>query len=146
MEGIKITTDNTIEKIELPFRNVLPELQKHVGGGFVERVKPAGLRATDYVMLVNDNGISMGLPDNATGSGLYRHRIVGDIVIMKEGWTREGVDFVDFKPGEADRLIEEFRKQMPLLCPKKGPKKQETKRKESGKQPHRKDAHQMEPF
>ena len=116
MEIIRIGADDTIQKMDIP--GDLGKLMKGLSdivGGFVERVKPMGLRTTDYVMLVNDNGFAMGLPENRTGGALYRNQIVGDIVIIKEGDTSEGRDFIAFQPGEADRLIEAFRSQAPYL-------------------------------
>ena len=112
MEIIRIGTDNTIGKREI--QDVVRDLQDVVGG-FFEIVRPQGMRTTDYVMIVNESGLMRGLPENRAGSSLYRHTIVGDIVIMPERFTSSGPDLVGFRPGEAETVIKAFLTQAPYL-------------------------------
>lgn len=112
MEIVRIGTDNTIGKREI--QDVVRDLQDMVGG-FFEIVRPQGMRTTDYVMIVNESGLMRGLPENRAGSSLYRHTIVGDIVIMPERFTSSGPDLVGFRPGEAETVIKAFLTQAPYL-------------------------------
>lgn len=106
MKGIVINTKN-----EVSIEEFAEPLYKTVGkavGGNIEIVHPRGL-PDPYVMVVNDEGLLRRLPLNPTGCVIYGtadhgHPIVGDIVLMKEGWTEEGRDFVNFNDGEAEKL------------------------------------------
>jgi uncharacterized protein DUF3846 len=58
----------------------LEELQEMVGG-YVERLRlPDG-----FVMIVNEDGIPMGLPPNEVASQMARTNIVGDVVVLPRG-------------------------------------------------------------
>lgn len=59
----------------LPF--TLKEMQHHVGG-YIEIVR----LKKDKVMVVNEEGLLMGLPDNSLASFICRRRIVGDVLII----------------------------------------------------------------
>ncbi len=110
MTGIVITTQN-----EISIRDFEEPRYKSIGevvGGSIEIVRPHGL-TKPYVMVVNDEGLLRKLPFNDTGCIMYGtaahgHPIVGDIVVMKEGFTSEGVDFVNFRDGEAEKLTMAF--------------------------------------
>ena len=103
----------------------LHKLQKMVGG-FIEIVRPRYLREP-YVMIVNEEGLLQGLPVNNTGSLLYGaianypekpHKvpIVGDIVIMKEGFDDEGEpDILGMEEWEAKSLSDEFLRRFAYL-------------------------------
>lgn len=58
----------------------LEEVQEMVGG-YVERVK----LAQGAVLLVNEEGIPIGLPPNARASGILGIPVVGDVVIVPRG-------------------------------------------------------------
>ena len=65
-------------------------------------------------MLCNDEGAIRGLEANPVGSVLYGSAIhgaliYGDIVLMKEGWTPEGLDFIDLEPFEIKELLKKVR-------------------------------------
>lgn len=89
MKGLVITTDNLmrIEEFTAP-------VYKSIGravGGYIEIVHPRGL-TSPYCMVVNEEGLLIGLPLNLLGSTLYdtfRHGnpIVGNIVLLKEGFV-----------------------------------------------------------
>lgn len=92
MKGIVVSTEN-----QLTVRDFGAPLYKTIGeavDGWIEIVRPGGLKSP-YVMVVNEEGLIKELPINIAGSILYGtpahgSPIVGNIVIMKEGWTDEG--------------------------------------------------------
>ena len=107
MKAIVITTDNTmvIKEFDRP-------LYKSVGkavGGYIEHVR-AALLPEPYCMIVNEEGLLIGLPMNLVGSLMYgtpRHGapIVGNIVLMKDGYTEEGPDIVGLEDDEIEALV-----------------------------------------
>ena len=102
MKGIVITTDN-----EMSVKDFTRPLHESVGtvvGGWIELVNPHGLPAP-YCMLVNEEGLLVGLEFNTIGSFLYQtyihgSPILGDIVIMKHGMTVDGPDIIGLKDEE----------------------------------------------
>ena len=110
MKGIVITTEDSVAIRELG-DHPAPAIHEIVGGHF-EIVKPVGLKQP-FVMLVNDEGLLLDLELNAIGSVLYGtlahgHPIVGNIVIMKLGYTVDGLDVVGLKDQEAFDLYQLF--------------------------------------
>lgn len=110
MNGIVITTDNTVEirEFEHPFYKTVGA----VVGGYVEHVKPHGL-PQPYCMLVNEEGRLEGLLNNdfgciLYGTALHGEPIVGDIVIMKDGFCDGEPDIVGLENAEAMRLAKLF--------------------------------------
>lgn len=107
MKGIVITTDNQIE-----VKDFDEPLHKSLGaavGGYIETVHPMGL-AEPGVMIVNEEGLIHNLPVNALGCLLYGTHIhgspiLGNIVIMKTGWTVDGPDIVGLEEDEAQELF-----------------------------------------
>lgn len=96
MKGLVITTDNLmrIEEFTAPFYKSIGR----VVGGYIEIVHPRGL-TSPYCMVVNEEGLLIGLPLNLFGSILYetfRHGnpIVGNIVLLKEGFVEGERDFI----------------------------------------------------
>ena len=110
MNGIVITTDN-----RLTVRDFDAPLYKSVGaavGGWIEIVHPFGLK-NPFVMVVNEEGLIKGLPENTVGCLLYGSHlhgspIVGNIVIMKEGWTEEGKDLLGLSDDEITKLTKDL--------------------------------------
>lgn len=106
MKGIVISTEN-----QLTVRDFGAPLYKTIGeavDGWIEIVRPGGLKSP-YVMVVNEEGLIKGLPINIAGSILYGtpahgSPIVGNIVIMKEGWTDEGKDLLGLSDEEVVTL------------------------------------------
>ena len=106
MKGIVVTTD-----LEIRIEEFSDPLYKTVGsavGGYIEHVKPARLRHP-YCMIVNDEGRLLDLPLNYVGSYFYgtdQHGepIVGNIVIMKDGYRGGEPDIVGLNDVEAEQI------------------------------------------
>lgn len=109
-KGIVITAEDKISLQEFD-RPLHRSLGKAVGG-YIEVVHPVGIKHP-FLMVVNEDGLRLELPLNAIGSVLYGtlahgHPIVGDIVIMKEGWTEDGPDVVGLTDKEAKDFLNLF--------------------------------------
>ena len=106
MKGIVVTTD-----LEIRIEEFSDPLYKTVGsavGGYIEHVKPARLRQP-YCMIVNEEGRLLDLPLNYVGSYFYgtdQHGepIVGNIVIMKDGYRNGEPDIVGLDDSEVERV------------------------------------------
>ena len=106
MKGIVVTTD-----LEIRIEEFSDPLYKTVGsavGGYIEHVKPARLRHP-YCMIVNEEGRLLDLPLNYVGSYFYgtdQHGepIVGNIVIMKDGYRGGEPDIVGLNDVEAEQI------------------------------------------
>ena len=109
MKGIVVKTDMTIE-----VRDFAEPLYKTVGeavGGYIEIVHPMGLQ--NAVMVVNDEGLMHSLPLNVIGSCLYgthihHSPIVGNVVIMKEGYVNGERDLIGLEDSEIEPLLEQL--------------------------------------
>lgn len=80
--GRWIKVDGTIIPV-IPSKGTkftLKELQDMVGG-YVERVKLPG----QMVLIVNEEGLPRGLPDNPVASEIAGRGLVGDVVILPRG-------------------------------------------------------------
>ena len=111
MKAIVITTDDRIGIVELS-APLLDSIRKIIDG-FVEVVHPMGLMPP-YCIAVNDEGMIRELPLNRIGCLLYGTHfhgspIVGNIVVLKEGMTASGRDFVPMDDGELDNLFHVFK-------------------------------------
>lgn len=96
MKGLIITTYKKI-RIEDFKEPAYKSIGKAVGG-YIEIVHPARLKKP-YCMVVNEEGLLHRFPVNVIGCVLYgtaNHGcpIVGDIVILKEGFVNGERDFV----------------------------------------------------
>lgn len=106
MKGVVVTTDP-----EIRIEEFSDPLYKTVGsavGGYIEHVKPARLRHP-YCMIVNEEGRLLDLPLNYVGSYFYgtdQHGepIVGNIVIMKDGYRGGEPDIVGLNDVEAEQI------------------------------------------
>lgn len=106
MKGIVVTTD-----LEIRIEEFSDPLYKTVGsavGGYIEHVRPARLRHP-YCMIVNEEGRLLDLPLNYVGSYFYgtdQHGepIVGNIVIMKDGYRNGEPDIVGLDDSEVERV------------------------------------------
>lgn len=92
MKGIVITTTNEVRVQEFS-KPTYKSLEDAVGGYF-EVVRPVRLKRP-YCMVVNEEGMILGLPINSFGSFLYGtdyhgNPILGDIVLLKEGIDSDG--------------------------------------------------------
>lgn len=96
MKGLVINTDSLMHTEE--YAAPLYETIGKTVGGWIENVHPKLLPAP-YCMVVNDEGLLLGLPLNLLGSVLYEtflhgNPIVGNIVILKEGFVEGERDFI----------------------------------------------------
>lgn len=110
MKGLIITTDNIIRIAE--FSNPAHESIGKVVGGWIEIVHPKRLNAP-YCMVVNEEGLWEHLLLNLYGSYLYGtdlhcNPIVGDIVILKEGWVNGERDFTGLSDDELVAFAEQI--------------------------------------
>lgn len=115
MKGIVITTDDQfrVQDFSLP-------LYKSVGaavGGYIEHVNPKLLRRP-YCLLVNEEGLLLGLPVNYLASYMYGthmhgHPIVGDVVLMKNAYIHGERDIIGLTDSEVEKITRELE---PLLA------------------------------
>ena len=107
MKGIVITTENKMKVVEFE-----EPLYKTIGAavdGWIEVVHPRGL-ADPFCMVVNDEGLLKQLPLNTLGCILYGTAIhgspiVGDVVLIKEGFTKAGErDFIGLEDEDINML------------------------------------------
>lgn len=106
MKGIVVTTD-----LEIRIEEFSDPLYKTVGsavGGYIEHVHPMRL-ARPLCMIVNEEGRLLDLPLNYVGSYFYgtdQHGepIVGNIVIMKDGYRGGEPDIVGLNDVEAEQI------------------------------------------
>lgn len=110
MKDLIITADNIIRIAE--FSNPAHESIGKVVGGWIEIVHPKRLD-TPYCMVVNEEGLLTDLPLNLYGSYLYctelhGNPIVGDIVILKEGWIHGERDFDGLSDEECRAFAEQI--------------------------------------
>ena len=106
MKGIIVTTD-----CEVRVEDFDDPLYKTVGSavdGYIEHVHPMRL-VPPFCMIVNEEGRLRNLPVNSIGSFLYgtdQHGepIVGDIVIMKDGYCNGEPDIVGLEDAEVEKV------------------------------------------
>ena len=106
MKGIVVTTD-----LEIRIEEFSDPLYKTVGsavGGYIEHVKPARLRHP-YCMIVNEEGRLLDLPLNYVcsyfyGTDQHGEPIVGNIVIMKDGYRGGEPDIVGLSDVDAEQI------------------------------------------
>ena len=110
MIALVVNTQNEMRKVEYdpPHYDVL----RNAVGGWYEHVHPMGLKRP-YSMMVNEEGLLLGLPLNPLGSLLYGTQahgqpIVGDIVFVKDGYHDGEPDVVGLDDAEAQRIGNEF--------------------------------------
>lgn len=110
MYALVISAENEIRRVEYdsPHYDVLREAV----GGWYEHVHPIGLKRP-YSMMVNEEGLLLKLPMNMLGSILYGTKvhgqpIVGNIVIVKDGYYDGEADVVGMDAEEAQRVGDEF--------------------------------------
>lgn len=106
MKGIVFTTDEKmyVKDFEQPLYKTVGE----VVGGYIEVVHPRGLK-DPLCFICNEEGLLQSLPLNPIGCVWYRtadhgHPIVGNIVVMKEGWTDDGPDIVGLTDEEIAKV------------------------------------------
>lgn len=106
MKGVVVTTNH-----EVRVEDFSDPLYKTVGsavGGYIEHVHPMRL-ARPLCMIVNEEGRLLDLPLNHIGSFFYgtdQHGepIVGNIVVMKDGYRNGEPDIVGLNDVEAEQI------------------------------------------
>lgn len=107
---LTISTQNEMRRLEYdpPSYDIL----RGAVGGWYEHVHPMGLKRP-YSMMVNEEELLHGLPLNPLGSALYGTQlhgqpIVGNIVIVKDGYYDGEPDVVGMTEDEAQKLGDKF--------------------------------------
>ena len=126
MKAIKITTNNVISVIDIQEPS-LEGMQEQVAG-HIEVVRPFGFTYLEVpdnkslLMIVNEEGRCIGLHFNKTGSLMYNDTpymsfepIVGDILILAEGFVDGEPDIVGLEEDQVHDLIIEFEKKFSFL-------------------------------
>lgn len=103
MKCLVVTTNRQmyVKDFGHPIRH---EATKDVLGGFTEHVNPQLLKHP-FCMLVNEEGLLLGLPVNEFGTFLYQGLIVGNIIIAKDGIVDGERDIIGLDDKELDGLI-----------------------------------------
>lgn len=106
MKGLVFTHDERMFVKE--FTQPLYKSIGEVVGGYIEVVHPRGLEEP-LCFICNEEGLLKDLPMNLIGSLWYGtqhhgHPIVGNIVVMKEGWTDEGYDLIGLEDEDIHRI------------------------------------------
>lgn len=128
MKILKVTTDNVITEHDFPegdIRKANRILRSLIGDmcQIYEHVRPRRLyeslgHAVDpyeekpgvtLSMLIDENGLLDGLPENPLGSWLYEtdkhgYPIVGNILIIGEKMTEDGIEFCGIVPEKLEEL------------------------------------------
>ena len=109
MLGLVITHDGKMYKKD--FGEPLYQAVKETLGGYMEHVIPTWL-PEPYCLLINDEGKLRGLPVNEVGSiwyGSHLHGdpIVGNIIVMMDGYKDGERDIVGMTPEQCNAIINE---------------------------------------
>lgn len=116
MKAIKLTTNDVISVVDIQ-EPTLQGMQEHVGG-HIEIVRPYLLGEIDVpdskslIMLCNDDGKVLDMPENEVASELYDNPyddIVGDVLIMAEGFVDGEPDIVGLTDEQAQALMEDLK-------------------------------------
>ena len=107
MKALKITSGCVITEID-----VKEPLHKTIGeelGGYFETVRPRRV-PFPLTMIVDEEGLLKGLPHNPIGCYMYetdKHNqpIVGDIIIMREEMTNDGIVLIGLEQSHIDDLL-----------------------------------------
>lgn len=110
MKGIIITTGSKVSVKD--FGEPLYQTVGKAVGGYIEAVHPRELEHP-LVMLINEEGLLRNLPFNAPASALYGtlphgQMIVGDVVIMQEGFVDGEPDIVGLDEDCIASLVDRF--------------------------------------
>ena len=111
MKALKITSGCVITEID-----VKEPLHKTIGeelGGYFETVRPRRV-PFPLTMIVDEEGLLKGLPHNPIGCYMYetdKHNqpIVGDIIIMREEMTNDGIVLIGLERSHIDDLLPLFK-------------------------------------
>lgn len=117
MKGIVITTEN-----QMRVESFGEPLYRSVGatvGGYIEIVHPKRL-PFPYCMIVDEEGLIKNLPVNLSGCWFYGTEehgapIVGDLVIMKDGFCNGEPDIVGLEDDDVKNLTD-WLKTQPIVA------------------------------
>lgn len=114
--AIVITTGNQVYTRDMKIVDgfMTKDLQDAVGG-FFEIVQPMHLKEP-YVIVCDDEGILKRKSLNPIASLWYGSAIVGDVVIMKEGFRDGEPDIIGLDEEEAQYIMDEAAKQVAVLA------------------------------
>ena len=111
MKAIKISADNKISVVDV---RDLKDIQKEVDG-YIEPVRPYGLyglnvpNSESLIIICNEEGFWMSLDENRVATILYDPvngcEIVGDILIMAEGFVNGEPDIVGLEDDQVEALL-----------------------------------------
>ena len=106
MKGLAINTENKMQFKDYS-TPVLNSISKEVDG-YIEIVRPKYL-PEGFCMVVNDEGLLRNLPLNQIACFLYGtpehgQPIVGNVVILREAFVDDGLDFVDMTDNDQTTL------------------------------------------
>ncbi len=105
-----VTTEGDVSTHDLEVNGTLFDGLKELIGGWIEMVRPVGLKPP-FVMIVDEDGLMKELDNNFFGSMLYGtiahgHPIVGNIVIAKQGYRNGEPDILGLTDEEASYIVE----------------------------------------
>jgi hypothetical protein len=110
MIALKITTDSKVEKLDV--KEPLHETIRTALGGYLEVVRPKRL-PQPYCMIVDEEWIIKNLELNPIGcyfyeTDLHHQPIVGDIIIMREKKTFDGIVFSGLEDSDIGFLMKDI--------------------------------------
>lgn len=108
-KAIVIKTDGTIRIIDAPDDPGWMWMRDNIGCEWIEFVRPRRLPA-GFVMVVDEEGLLKENKFNCHGSYLYEYEkhgqpIVGDVMILKEVETDDGMNCVGLTEKEAEQIV-----------------------------------------
>jgi malonyl CoA-acyl carrier protein transacylase len=113
MKAIKITTDDEISVVDI-HEPTLKGMQKEVDG-YIQTVRGYNLNDLDVpekrnlLMIVNEDGLNKELLYNEIAADLADDYIVGDVLIMAEGFVNGDPDIVGLTDEQVNALVEVFK-------------------------------------
>lgn len=116
MKAVTISANSIMDVIDVPHNGTPLYEQMHKAvGGYYQNVYPRRL-PSKYVMVVNEEGLLLGLPYNPIASYLYEQDkhgrpIVGNVIILKMGYydcEPDVVGMTDVEVEEIKKLLSKF--------------------------------------
>jgi len=112
MRAIKIPVDHTEPIAVVDVGHDWRSMAQAIGGPceYIERVRCPLTPEHNLVLAVDENGLFDGQPVNDRAWPLYPvpgYQLHGTVLVLQEGLTSEGIDFMDLTdPEQALRLVE----------------------------------------
>ena len=110
MKALKITSDCIVTEIDI--KEPLHKTIREELGGYLETVRPRRV-PFPLTMIVDEEGLLKDLPLNPIGCYMYEtdkhnHPIVGDIIIMREEMTNDGIVLIGLEQSHIEDLLPLF--------------------------------------